>query len=46
MQDVVLLSLTAFLTWAMWRALETWGAGVEAWAWACAWWVTRLMREV
>ena len=46
MTDALLLALTAALTWGLWRALETWGARVEAGAWAWMWWVAREMRAM
>jgi hypothetical protein len=44
MRDVLLLSLTAALTWGMWRALGEWGAMGMAWLWAGGMWVCRMMR--
>ena len=46
MTDLLLLALTAALTWGLWRARGEWGVVVErwAWAWAWAWHVARLMR--
>jgi hypothetical protein len=45
MPDALLLSLTAALTWGMWRALETWGVIVDQWAWAWGMWVVAWARR-
>jgi len=39
MPDVLVLVLTALLTWGTWRALEEWGAMGMAWLWAWGMWI-------
>ena len=39
MPDVLLLVLTALLTWGMWRMMETWGAMGACWLWAWGMWI-------
>jgi hypothetical protein len=44
--DVLLLVLTAALTWEMWRAMGTWGDVVACRLWGWAWWFAREMRAM
>lgn len=46
MDDVILLSLTALLTWFLWRALAEWGALGMAWGAAWGMWITRELRAM
>ena len=46
MTDLLLLALTAALTWGLWRALGEWGEMGACWLWAWGWWVARMMRGV
>ena len=46
MTDLLLLALTAGMSWGMWRGLGEWGAGVEAWLWAWGIWIAREMRAM
>ena len=46
MTDLLLLALTAALTWGMWRALGAWGVAVDQWAWAWGMWIAREMRAM
>jgi hypothetical protein len=46
MTDALLLSLTALLTWGMWRALEAWGGMGMAWAVAWGMWIARELRAM
>jgi len=43
--DLLLLALTAALSWGMWRAIERYEAGVGRWLWVWAMWVARMMRS-
>lgn len=45
MTDLLLLALTASLSWGMWRALCEWGAMGMAWVWAGGVWIATLMRR-
>jgi hypothetical protein len=46
MSDIGVLSLTAALTWGLWRALGEWGDMAACWVVAWAWWMGRMMRGV
>jgi len=46
MTDLLLLALTAALTWGLWRALGEWGEMGACWLWGWGWWVARMMRGV
>jgi hypothetical protein len=46
MPDMLLLSLTAALSWGLWRGMEAWGDMGMAWAVAWAWWMARTLREM
>jgi len=34
MTDLLVLSLTAGVTWGLWQALGEWGVTIECWLWA------------
>ena len=44
MIDLLLLALTAGMSWGMWRIMETWGALAACWLWA--WWMARELRAM
>jgi hypothetical protein len=46
MPDMLLLALTAGLTWGLWRLMETWGAMGACWLWGWGWWLAREMRAM
>jgi len=45
MTDLLLLALTAGMTWGMWRLMETWGDMAACWLWGWGMYVARMMRD-
>jgi hypothetical protein len=39
--DLLLLALTAALTWFLWRLMVTWGPLGACWLWGWGWWVCK-----
>lgn len=46
MPDLLLLSLTAALTWGIWQLIETWGAMGACWLWGWGMWFARELRAI
>jgi hypothetical protein len=45
MHDLLLLALTAALTWALWRAIECYEADVGRWLWAWGMRIWQILSE-
>ena len=45
MPDVLVLVLTALLTWGLWRLMEIWGALAVCWLWAWGMWIAAWARR-
>jgi len=44
--DLLLLPLTAALSWGMWQLMATWGAMAACWLWGWGWWMARELRAM